>query len=1015
MKLAYKGVLTLLLALVVQFTFAQEKQISGTVSDNSGTPLPGVNIVKVGTRIGTETDFDGNYHIKGSLGDILEFSYMGMKTRRVTIANQQLINVVLEDDAASLDEIIVIGYGAQKKVNLTGAVSSINFEKNNMKSRALTNVSTALAGLSSGMFIVQNSGDPGADGASIKIRGTGSLSASQAPLILIDGVPGDMNAMNPQNIASVSVLKDAASAAIYGSRASNGVILITTKTGANTDGKVSFEYNSNVAFNKPTRLFDFVTSTPEHMELINQVQRNSGLTPDYSDAFINEWREAGNSDPLKYPNTDWWDVMIKENESKTHTISARGGTDKMSFFNSLGVFDNQGVIDNTGFKRYNFRNNLSYKVTDWLEIGNFLSAKISDYDPNNVKSVFTYFDGTTPGMVPKHPDGRYGAAQTQGGEAQANNPLYRLETAGGGKQKQEFDGKLFANITPIENLKIMGSYFLYHENYNSKSHRISEGRWDFMNEIMVMDPPNSIGIGEYNRRKKREVFDLNATYSKEIEAHSFTILAGYNQEYYKQEWFGASKKDLISNDIPVLDAAPNVPQAYGSAYDFALRSYFGRINYNYLEKYLVEANFRIDGSSRFNENKRWGTFPSFSIGWRISEEDFFEKWKATVSSLKLRASWGRLGNNNIKYGSAGQYVYQSVYKPTSYGFGEQITTGLVTTAIANSNLTWEETSVLNIGVDFNLFSKLHFTLDYYDKYTDGILASLPIPFVNGGLKAPFVNSAAVRNTGFEANLDYATQIGELSISANLNGSFNKNEIDTYKGDLLESHGVGVWTEGEPIGKYWLLEVDHIIQDQTEIDKLVEEGYTWNGPTPGLGDFLYKDTDGNKIFNNDDKTLQGNPIPKFTFGGSVSLAYKGLDFYMLFNGVTGWDKYLKSNTFRNKKRTDGYLFLQEDKGMWTEENRSTTRPKIYSNDGRNNKTSNYFLHDASYLRIKTLQLGYTLPKKFTEEFNIEQLRFYINTENYFTITNNYPGLDPENNSLSTYPLIKSFSLGMNVKI
>lgn len=988
--------------------------IVGKVIDRTGMSLPGVSVMETGTENGVTTNEDGKYSINVE-GNSLTFTFIGMKTKTVEIAGRKIVDVILESDMTDLDEVVVVGYGTQKKSNLTGAVSSVNFDKKAMASRPLTNVSSALSGLSSGMFVVQNSGNPSSDGATIKIRGTGSLSASQAPLILVDGVPGDINSLNPQNIASVSVLKDAASAAIYGSRASNGVVLITTKTGSNTNGKVTFEYNGNVSYNSPTRLFDFVTNTADHMEIINQIKENSGLTPAYTNEFINEWRQGSETDPLKYPNTDWWDEIIKMNKTQTHTISARGGNKRMSFFNSLGILKNDGIIDNTGFTRVNFKSNLLYKVNDWLEIGNLLSARLAESDPNNVDGVLGYLQATTPGMVPKHPDGRYGAAQTQGGETQANNAIYGLETTRGENLKQEYDAKFFTNITPLKGLKFTASYFIYKQNYNKKSYSNPQARWDFMNDIIVMDVPNSVGISEYNKRKTREVVDLIANYEKSIGSHKFKALVGYNQEEYKEEWYGASKRDLISQDTPVLDAAPNVPNAYGSAYDYALQSYFGRINYDYMGKYLFEANLRIDGSSRFHEDKRWGKFPSFSAGWRVSEESFFQDLKEKVNNLKIRGSWGHLGNNNIKSGSAGQYVWQNVYTPNNYGIGESITQGLTRNAIANQDLTWEETEILNIGVDFSLFNKVNVTFDYYDKYTDGILASLPIPLANGGLTAPYINSAAVRNTGYELNVDYTTKINDVEITANLNGSYNKNEIEKYKGDLYEPHGAGVWTEGQPIGKYWLREVDHIIQDQAEVDKLVADGYTWNGATPGPGDFLYKDANGDKRFDNDDRILMGNPVPKFTYGGSLNIAYKGFDFYTLFNGVSGWDKYLKPHLFSNKLRTDGYMFITDVQDMWTTENRNTSVPKIYTNDSRNDQASDYFLHDASYFRIKTLQLGYTLPKQLVERAGLQSLRIYINAENYFTFTNDYPGLDPENNKAVTYPLIKSFSIGMNIKL
>ncbi|MEQ9439588.1 MAG: TonB-dependent receptor [Cyclobacteriaceae bacterium] len=991
--------------------------VTGTVADQQGGGgLPGVNVLVKGGSVGTVTDVEGKYTINvPNDDDVLVFSSIGYATQEVPVNGRTVINVNLTEDVQSLDEIVVVGYGSQKKTNLTGAVSSVNFEREEMSSRPLTNVSSALTGLSSGMFVSQGDGTPGGDGATLKVRGTGSLNAGQNPLVIIDGQPGDINALNPNDVATVSILKDAASAAIYGSRASNGVILITTKTGSNSEGDITFNYTGNTGFSEPTQLFDIISNTADHMGLINQIQENSGLTPSFSQDRIDEWRQKSMTDPVLYPNTDWWDAVIKPNVIQNHTISARGGSEKLNFYSSLGLLNNNGVIDNTGYKRFTFKNNLAYQINDWLKLGTNLTALFGNADPASTDDIFRYFEGTTPGLLPKHPDGRYGGSMTGGGELQSNNVLRTIETAVGEKNTQNYVGKLFATLSPIEGLDITGSFFIDMYNYNDWSSSRPESLWDFQNETIVISTEGArLGLSNSYRKRKRQIYDLYATYDKTIENHHFRFLLGYNQEYYREDYFNAFKRDLISLNVPVLDAAPNDPQAGGNTFDYGIRSYFGRINYDFKGKYLFEANVRTDGSSRFSPDNRWGIFPSFSAGWILSEESFWAGLGGTLDYFKLRASWGQLGNNGI-----GNYAWQSVYNPANHSFNGQIVQGLAPSAIANDDITWETTDVLNIGADINLLQNLSFTFEYYNKFTHGILAGIPIPYVNGGLTPPQVNSAEVRNAGFESEINYDTQIGDVRLSVGVNGSFNKNTIESYKDDYLEPHGQGVWTEGKPIGIFWVREVDHIIQDQSEIDNLLSEGWEFKPSTPGPGDFLYKDQDGNKIIDDDDRILKGHSIPSFTYGGTINMGYKGFDLFMLFNGVSGWDKYLSTHFFGTQLRVDGYLYRANYLDAWTPENRSTTVPKLYTNDSKNDQQSDYFLYSANYLRLKSLQLGYTIPATLVNSIGIDHLRLYVNLENYFTFTS-YPGMDPETdgsqyNGSITYPLMKTVSLGLNLSL
>ncbi|MDR2763813.1 MAG: TonB-dependent receptor [Tannerella sp.] len=988
-------------------------QITGTIVDQTGEPVIGVNIVEKGaTANGTVTDMDGKFSLAVSPEATLVVSYIGYVTQDIAVGNRTQLQIILQEDLQTLEEVVVVGYGTQKKVNLTGSVSNVNFESEVIAARPLTSVSSALSGLSSGLVVRQSSGTPSSDNASLRVRGIGTLNNSD-PLILIDGQPGDINSLSPGDISSVSILKDAASSAIYGSRAANGVILVTTKSGSDSGGKVTFNYTGSVGSSQPTKLFDVISNTADHMTLVNQVDRNSNRTPSFTQERIDEWREKSKTDPLLYPNTDWWDAVLTPDMIQNHSFSARGGSSKIGFYTSFDYLDNQGLMANTGYKRYTFRNNLAYQVNDWLKLGNILTAMFGSAEPAGPNGVFQWWPATTPGLLPRHPDGRYGGAMTGGNESAANNVLMSLENAMGENMRQRYTGKIYAVLTPVKGLNITGSYFIDMYNYDAWSSNRPASRWNFQTETEMFTPSGVLGISNSYSKTARYVTDIYADYSKTFaNVHDLHVLAGFNQEYYKSNSFSASKQDLYSLDTPVLDAAPTNVSSGGTASDFAMRSFFGRLNYEYAHKYLFEANLRADGSSRFAPASRWGVFPSFSAGWRISEEAFWGSLHNTVDYLKLRTSWGQLGNNSI-----GNYDWQDVYAAANYSFNGTVVKGLAPGAIANDRMSWETVNAFNLGIDAGLFRKVSLSLEYYDKLTHGILYRNPIPYVNGGLTAPMLNSAKVRNSGFEGDISYRTSIGrDFVLAVGFNGSVNHNKIVQYKGDLLEAHGVGVWTEGQPIDKFYVREIDHIVQDKAEIDQLVADGWTFSPVTPGPGDFLYKDRNGDKKINDDDRVLKGNPFPVFTYGGNLSAEYRGFDFYTLITGVSGWDKYTAA-AFFSFNVTPGYLFNTKYMDSWTETNHSTTIPKIYISDARNQQTSAYHLHDASYFRVKTLQLGYTVPPRITQSIKIDKIRVYVNLENFFIFTS-YPGMDPETTSSSNsadvnYPLMKTVSCGLNV--
>jgi TonB-linked SusC/RagA family outer membrane protein len=998
-------------------SFVQQKRdISGAVKDVNGLPLPGVSVVIKGTTIGTITDVNGQFKLSSAEAKLLVFSFVGMKSQEVSVEGKSSLNIVMEEEAVGLEEVVAVGYGTQKKVNLIGSVSSVDFDKATVQNRSLTNVSTLLSGTSSGVRVQQVNGLPSDNSeGQISIRGVGSLNASSTPLILVDGQVSDINSVNPNDVASVSILKDAASSAIYGSRASNGVILITTKTGKDSKGKVTFNYNNLLGVKTPSQAENLVSSTVDYMTLVNMMRANSGMTEKFSQQYIEEWRNGSKTDPINYPNTNWMHALIKDNFVMNHNFSAKGGNERISFYSSLNYFDDDGLIPNTGYIKVNFRNNLDYKINNWLKIGNNITLNRTKADPATIANGFQWMRATTPAVVPKHPDGRYGSGQLLAGEGGSNNPLMTVENARGETKNTQLQAKIYTVVIPFKGLSVTSSYFVDYNQQEKWSGAVYSDQWNFQTNRIGIDNTSGsrLTLTNESRRNERHIFDLYADYNITIKNHNLKMLAGYNSEYYELYYFNGAKSNLLTYNTNVLDAGSTDPQVGGNGTDYGMRSFFGRFSYNFKDRYMFESNLRYDGSSRFSPDNRWGLFPSFSAGWIISEENF---WKSTFPALnfvKLRASYGQLGNNGI-----GNYEWQSFYESANYNFNNNIVTGLAYNSFGNSAITWEATDILNFGTDMRLFKSLSLTINYYNKITKNILAKLPIPNVNGGITAPRVNSAKVQNQGVELEAGYRFNIGKLEVNANANFSYNKNKILKYRGDLIDPRGdYQAWTEGQPIGIYWLKEVDRIIQDDAEANQLLASGYTFYPSTPGKGDFLYKNNNDDKVIGDDkDRVLKGNPIPLYTYGGNLGLTYKGFDFNMQFDGVAGWDKYLR-NSLYSLNHQDGYQWPKEYMNAWTEQNPSTTIPKVYFSNPKNDQISDYYLRSSAFLKIRSMQFGYNLPKSLMQTAKIEKLRIFVNLENYFTFTK-WPTNDPEVELPSaggdqTYPLSKTFSMGLNV--
>jgi TonB-dependent starch-binding outer membrane protein SusC len=999
-------------------------RIQGSVTDDANNGLPGVSIVLKGTSTGTLTDVDGKFSISVPTSEsVLIFSFVGYIPQEITVGNQTQLSVHLATDTKALEEVVVIGYGTQKKANLTGAVATVNIAEQ-AESRPITSLSSGLSGLASGLYVNQGNGRPGGDGATLRVRGQGTLNNSN-PLVVIDGAIGDMNTLNPQDVESISVLKDAASAAIYGSRAANGVILITTKKGKEGEAKIS--YNSFFSTAKPSKVVKTVSNYADYMELMNEGFSNSdpNATPIFSQGKIDLWRENEGGDPLKYPNTDWTKEVFKPNLVQNHNLSFSGGSPKARYFGSFGYLDNPGIIEKSGYERYSMRVNLEANVKPWLVLGTMLNGVVANTEigTNILDDVFTYAGATTPGMVLRAPDGRFGSPNNPEDNPQSNNVLQRLYSRKGGIRQNKLTTRLYGKLQPLPGLSIEGSFNYVFDDLMQDQQPVFSDRWDFFTNTIATAGAGRTSIFNQNNKNYQYYMDGLVRYDRTfMQRLNVNLMVGTSQEYYKNSYFNASKLDLIDGSLSVIDAATLDAAANGNASDWGMRSYFGRLTMNFDEKYLFEANLRRDGTSRFAAgDSRWGMFPSFSAGWRVSEESFYAvDW---MPSLKVRASYGSLGNNAV-----GNYEYQAVYNDANYVLNDNLYVGFAQTALSNAALTWESTFITNLGLDFGLFkNSLEGSLDVFNKLTKNILIDLPAPLVVGNASIPKQNAAEVRNRGIELNLNYRGKAGNLGYRVGGNATFIDNKVTKFKGDERSISGANLIQEGYAINTQYILPVDRIIQNdedfalvQSFIDNAPVDPATGNprNPfaaygTPKLGDILYRDSNGDGLINDEDRITVGHGTsPRFTYGINLGFDWKNFDFSALLQGNTGLQTIWTDNYHTTGVRW-GYQINQEiADGRWYPGRTDATYPRLLNyTDTRNTRNSEFWLQNRSYMRLKNVQLGYTLPKAISEKVKISTLRVYGSLENYLTFTR-YKGIDPEVSG-TQYPTLKQALVGINI--
>jgi len=1071
--------LIMLLSFTALSVFAQTIKITGTVKDTQGGTLPGVSVKIKGTSTVTVTAGDGKFSLTvPSTQSVLVFSYIGYDAKEVIIGNATNLQVTLQDQNNSLNDVVVVGYGVQKKVNVIGSVATIDAKA--IENRPVTNLSSSLGGLSSGVSVRQSSGKPGSDGATIRIRGTGTLNSNNA-LIIVDGIVGSMDAVNPNDVETVSILKDAAAASIYGSLAANGVILITTKKGK--QGKTTVTYSGLGSVAKPANLPTFVTDYVTHMQLVNEGYRNLGQTPIYTDATIALWN-AANANPdglttqgipnyVAYPNTDWGKTIFENNFAQQHNISLNGGSENTQYLLSAFYINNPGTMANTGSDKYNLRVNLQSKVASFLTVGTQTFASNQTFGLASTDNAFNFLRQTTPGVYPVY-NGKYGFPAAAEESSTANNISSYLYSTGGNDNETRINTTVFARFDILKglNFETRFNYQARQEEFNT--HSITNERWNFASNTLksAATTPDQLSTNYGFNKNYAYTIDNILNYKTTIaKVHDIGVLAGYNQYYYNYYNFGASKKGLIDETITTLGAATTLTSASGDEYDYALRSYFGRLNYAFKNRYLLEGVFRYDGSSRFSVDNRWGFFPALSAGWRISEEPFMEGLNKYVGNLKLRASWGKTGNN-----ASGNYDYQAVYGATNYSFNGLQSTGLVSTKFANNDLKWETTTTTNIGLDGNLFKgALTFEIDLYKKYTDGILFTPTIPLTTGTATAATQNIAEVSNKGVEITLGYNGKVGDFKYGVSGNFAYNFNRVSKYKGLLnagytTDALGNRVYTsnlgnvssgstnrilEGHEINEYYLQTVyrgtgdyftdgkvnvnggpkDGMIRttdDMNWLNAMIAAGYTFQ-PTAGVsktkiyyGDLIYADNNGDGLYGNafDAQFLNKSSTPRYNYGFNLNLSYKNIDMSMLWSGSAGMWYYWNSTGYNNSIVSLGnavstliagdHYYYNDANPADPANNISAHYPRLKNTTDAQNASvaSDFYLYNASYLKLKNLQIGYTIPEKISKKALISRARIYVSGENLWTITN-YPGLDPEIGSGIGYPTMRQYSVGLNV--
>lgn len=955
---------------------------------------------------GTITDIDGNFSIKAEPQSVIEVSYIGYLTQETVINNQKSIRFLLKEDTKTLDEVVVIGYGVQKKADLTGSVANINTEKLNTQSNA--NIGQALQGKIAGVDIVSQGGAPGS-GTRIMVRGIGTLN-NASPLYIVDGMyMNSIDHINPNDIASIDVLKDASSAAIYGSRAANGVIIVTTKEGSNTEGKPIIDLSVNLGISTASKFLDMLDA--KGWAEVTTIARQAIGKPALDMA----------TDLANKPDNDWQDIMFRPALMQNYNLSVKGGGKYSTYYTGLGYFNQDGIVKGTNYQRYNIQSKNDYK-RGIFSAGTNLIISFSHDKPLH-QELRGGMIGTILQSVPtleKYDDTREGGyGGTYGDVVNIPHPLAII------------DDNIMDRYN--ENVKIFANLYAQIELFKGLKYKLNltpdfsfERYKNYLNKYDFGLATNSITqLTERQRRRRNILVENLLTFDRTFGEHKISALAGYTYQDSRFRHIQAYGEGLPQG-LEEIDAATTNRSNEGNSWRSVLTSILGRVFYSYQNKYLFTATIRRDGSSKFGKNNRYGYFPSFSLGWNVAEEKFMENvhW---LDQLKLRGGYGVLGNQEIDNYQYSSTITTGINYPDGNG---GLLQGAFPKNFANPDIKWEETAMTNVGIDFMAFNnRLSLTADYYVKNTKDILLTVPIPISSGGANDPIRNAGKIRNNGFEFNLGWMDQPNpDISYGINLIGSFNKNKViamgsesGSIKGGSTNQNITTSETKaGYPIGGYWLISTAGYFNSQEEVDAYAKDGKKIQ-PAAEPGDIKFVDANNDGVINDDDRVFQGSPFPDFTFALNGNMRYKNFDLSIGLQGVLG-NKIYNATRQTLEDVTKGSNFLASCLDYWTPENKNASHPRLTWDDpNRNTRAeSDRYLENGSYLRLRSVQLGYTFPQTWFKGA-IQHARVYINAENLFTITS-YSGYSPDVNADNAnyrgfdnfiYPTNRTFMLGLNV--
>lgn len=1040
-----------LLSFTLAAVYAQNIQIKGTVvSGTDNEPLPGVNVVVKGnTSTGTITDFNGTFTLSAPADAILSISYIGFKSQEIAVKGHKDIKIVLQEDSETLDEVVVVGYGVQKKSVVTASIAKVSAD--DLASTAPVRMDNALKGLASGVTVTSSSGQPGA-AAQIRVRGVGTIRTENGaadPLYIVDGMPleGGLDYLNPNDIASIEVLKDAASGAVYGARAANGVILVTTKTGK--IGKTKVTYDFSYGWQSAWKKRD-VLNASEYALMINEGAINAGIAPKFSD-------------PYSYgQGTNWQDEVFNNNAPMmNHQVSVSGASEKVNYLFSLGFYTQDGIVggnfDRSNYERLTLRSNTQYTLFDESKERNWLNSlkvtsnlsyariKSTSFDDNSTwgtplgsalalspilnvydeteEAIKAQFDkyGTTAEYTPVY-DPRNGKLFSIPGEfGEMSNPIAKLSLPGDKHWSHKFVANFSAELQLWDNLKFKTSY----------GADLSFWGYDGYRPLYYLrSGESSTQSSAYSRKEDGTVWQLENVlmYDKSIDKHSFSVLLGQSAKKSSGSYLYGSRNNITNYSRPYIDASTGLAAnadrdaAGAPSVDATLASIFARASYNYDERYMLQVTVRRDGSSRFGPNNHYAVFPSFSLGWNLTNEKFMNKRPNWLTTTKIRLSWGKNGNENI-----GNFKYTVLTSPGNnaiFGSSENVINGVKASGLANPDLKWEESEQLDFGLDFGFFNNaLTLTADYYKKKTNGMLMEMNIPFYVGEAK-PIGNVGKMENSGIELEAAYKFRVSDWNFRVSANASYLKNKLIEYGNEsgwenLDSFQGTGDISRaenGKPFPFFYGYKTAGIFQNTDEVNAYKNDKGELLQPTAVPGDVRFVDVDGNGIIDANDRTDIGKGMPDWTFGFNLGVSWKNFDLNMMWQGTAGNDIY--DATRRTDIATSNLPSWMLNR--WTGEGTSNRIPRFVQGDNVNWQSSDLYVYDGSYLRLKNIQLGYTLPAALTQKVFISSLRFYVAAENLFTFTK-YHGFDPEISSGGTslgidygvYPQARVWTIGASL--